>query len=80
MENKSINSDLTVEKKEITISIFEKALKKLISNNFLLFTLYGMIFSYFYNLPVLKYSIKGDNEFRLYDILGVFILYYYNKN
>lgn len=80
MENKSINSDLTVEKKEITISIFEKALKKLISNNFLLFTLYGMIFSYFYNLPVLKYSIKGDNEFRLYDILGVFILYYYYKN
>lgn len=75
-----MNSDLIVEKKEITISIFEKALKKLISNNYLLFTLYGMIFSYFYNLPVLKYSIKGDNEFRLYDILGIFILYYYYKN
>lgn len=75
-----MNSDLIVEKKEITISIFEKALKKLISNNYLLFTLYGMIFSYFYNLPVLKYSIKGDNEFRLYDILGFFIVFYYYKN
>ncbi|MCL6294684.1 hypothetical protein [Jejuia spongiicola] len=33
-----------------------------------------MICSYFYNLPVLKYSLKGDNEFRIYDILGFVIL------
>jgi hypothetical protein len=39
----------------------------------------GMIISFFYNLPVIKYSITGDNEFRLYDVLGVFIFYYYFK-
>ncbi len=35
-----------------------------------------MICSYFYNLPVLKYSLKGDNEFRIYDILGLVILFF----
>ncbi|WP_203257328.1 O-antigen ligase family protein [Hyunsoonleella ulvae] len=34
-----------------------------------------MILSYFYNLPVLKYSAIGNNELRLYDITGLFILY-----
>src|SRR5690554_3949731 len=43
------------------------------------FVLFGMILSYFYNLPVLKYSIKGDNELRLYDVLGVVLLYFYYK-
>ncbi|MGV7105405.1 O-antigen ligase family protein [Flavobacterium sp. U410] len=61
-------------------TVFKKVLENLIKDKLLLFVLYGMILSYFYNLPVLKYSIKGDNEFRLYDIFGVFILYYYYKN
>ncbi|WP_300060576.1 O-antigen ligase family protein [Flavobacterium sp.] len=39
-----------------------------------------MIFSYFYNLPVISYSIKGDNEFRLYDIVGVFIMFVFVAN
>lgn len=34
-----------------------------------------MAVSYFYNLPVLKYSINGNNELRLYDIVGVLILF-----
>lgn len=40
-----------------------------------------MVVSYFYNLPVLKYSVQGDNEFRLFDIAGLVILYiiYINK-
>ena len=40
-----------------------------------------MLLSYFYNLPVIKYSVKGDNEFRLYDVAGLLILYiiYVNK-
>jgi len=37
-------------------------------------TIILMVLSYFYNLPVLKYSIKGDNEFRLYDIVGFIVL------
>ena len=58
---------------------FIKALEIFLKNKILLYTVYGVILSYFYNLPVLKYSIKGDNEFRLYDILGVVILYNYYK-
>ena len=38
-----------------------------------------MPLSYFYNLPVIKYAVKGDNEFRIYDVLGVFIVFYYIK-
>ncbi|TBN18527.1 O-antigen ligase family protein [Hyunsoonleella pacifica] len=33
-----------------------------------------MLFSYFYNLPVLNYSVKGNNELRLYDLVGVLVL------
>lgn len=64
--------------------LFEKmfidSLGVFLQNKILIFTVYGVMFSYFYNLPVIKYSIKGDNEFRLYDVLGVFILYSYYKN
>lgn len=59
--------------------VFLDALGIFLQNKLLIYTVYGVIFSYFYNLPVLKYSIKGDNEFRLYDILGVVILYHYYK-
>lgn len=46
--------------------------------NFVLILL--MIFSYFYNLPVIGYSLKGDNELRLYDILGVFVFFVFFSN
>lgn len=39
-----------------------------------------MIFSYFYNLPIVGYSLKGDNELRLYDILGLFVFYTFFNN
>lgn len=39
-----------------------------------------MILSYFYNLPVVSYSIKGDNELRLYDLLGIPILFVFFSN
>lgn len=39
-----------------------------------------MIFSYFYNLPIIGYSIKGDNELRLYDILGIVVLFLFFGN
>lgn len=48
---------------------------------FVIICLYLMLFSYFYNLPVLKYSLTGDNEFRLFDVVGFFLVYvvYANK-
>jgi hypothetical protein len=48
------------------------------NSHFVLISL--MIFSYFYNLPVLFYSAKGDNELRLYDLLGVFVFYIFIQN
>ena len=39
--------------------------------------LWLLIFSYFYNLPVMSYSITGENELRLYDFLGVVLLLRY---
>lgn len=39
-----------------------------------------MIFSYFYNLPVMSYSFTGDNELRLYDFLGIYILFIFVAN
>lgn len=41
--------------------------------------LFLLIVSYFYNLPVLKYSLTGNNEFRLYDVVGVFLMVHYLK-
>lgn len=55
-------------------------IKKFLNNKILLYVLYGFLLSYFYNLPVLKYSIKGDNEFRLYDVLGFFLLFFFYKH
>ena len=60
--------------------VFVHALAVFFKNKVLLFTVFGMICSYFYNLPVIKYSISGDNEFRLYDVLGIIIIYNYYKN
>jgi hypothetical protein len=67
---------LTLSSKEI----FMLELQSILKNKILKYVLFGMIFSYFYNLPVIKYSIKGSNEFRLYDILGLVLLYYFYKH
>lgn len=37
--------------------------------------LFLMVLSYFFNLPIIKYSVQGDNEFRLYDVAGLLILF-----
>lgn len=60
--------------------VFFLKLKDFYDDKFVFFTLCGIIISYFYNLPVLKYSIKGDNEFRLYDLFGVLIFYHYYQH
>lgn len=54
-----------------------------LSNSYLVITcVYLMLLSYFYNLPVLNYSLTGNNEFRLFDIAGFLLFYpfYSNKN
>jgi len=56
-----------------------QALTVLLQNKLLLYAIYGIIFSYFYNLAIINYSVTGDNELRLYDVLGVFVLYNYYK-
>lgn len=42
-------------------------------------SVYLMLFSYFYNLPALKYSLTGENELRVYDLVGVLLFYLYIK-
>src|SRR5690554_4994074 len=73
MDKNEYTSSLTLK------DLFLIRINGIINDKILKFILFGMIFSYFYNLPVLKYSIKGDNELRLYDILGFFLLYFYYK-
>lgn len=77
MKNKA--AAIEIEKQEKLKAVFLLKIGQFLKDKILLYILYGFIFSYFYNLPVLKYSVKGDNEFRLYDILGVFLLYFYYK-
>jgi hypothetical protein len=36
-----------------------------------------IVLSYFYNLPIIKYAAVGSNEFRIYDVFGVVVIYYY---
>lgn len=41
---------------------------------------YLMLVSYFYNLPVMTYSVKGNNELRIYDFAGLVIMIFYFRN
>lgn len=59
--------------------MFLHALSVFLSNKLLLYVVYCVILSYFYNLAVINYSVTGDNELRLYDVLGPFLLYSYYK-
>ena len=43
-------------------------------------TVLAMIVSYFYNLPVIKYSVQGDNELRLFDVAGLLVLFILYNN
>jgi hypothetical protein len=58
---------------------FRISLLLILKEKMLLYVVSGMIISFFYNLPVIKYSVTGDNEFRLYDVLGIFLFYFYFK-
>ncbi|MGO2103592.1 MAG: O-antigen ligase family protein [Psychroflexus halocasei] len=52
-----------------------------LTNEFVLkVSIWLILFSYFYNLPVMSYSIKGDNELRLYDFVGLIFFFFYFTN
>ena len=55
----------------------ELLINKMSNDIILKYIVLAMIFSYFYNLPFIKYSLNGNNEFRIYDVVGLFILYYF---
>ena len=46
---------------------------------FFKWSMFAMVLSYFYNLSIVGYSLKGDNEFRIYDFVGLFLLFTYFK-
>jgi hypothetical protein len=48
-------------------------LQKLVNNRIYLLLFLGVI-SYWYNLPILYYSVLGNNEIRLYDLVFFFLL------
>jgi len=55
-------------------------LERLTSKRLFEIVLWLLPFSYFYNLPIMTYSAIGENELRLYDFLGIFILFQYVIN
>jgi len=62
------------------IQNIQKRLFDIGKSKFLKVLLFGILISYFYNLAVFKYSITGNNELRLYDFLGLLIMYQVYKN
>jgi hypothetical protein len=56
------------------------AAKSLTDRNIIVACVYGMLLSYFYNLPVMTYSAKGSNELRLYDVVGFVTVVMYVRN
>ena len=73
-----MNKDINNIQKSVFIqeNVGDFFLNKISNDIFLKFLLLLTLFSYYYNLPVLKYSLIGNNEFRLYDITGLMIIYY----
>ncbi|MFK7030533.1 O-antigen ligase family protein [Flavobacterium oreochromis] len=50
------------------------------NNKILKGAIYLMMLSFFYNLPVMGYSITGENELRIYDFAGAYIVWFYFNN
>ena len=66
--------------KQEQLKVFTRKLDNLFKPKLINLTMYAMLFSYFYNLPIINYSVKGTNELRIYDICGLIVLYYYFAN
>lgn len=59
---------------------FNNLIGHLSNKYFVILCVYAMLCSYFYNLPVLNYSLTGNNEFRLFDIVGILLIYGFYSN
>jgi len=62
------------------IEYMQKQLKLLGKSTFLKVTLFLILISYFYNVAVFNYSITGNNELRLYDFVGLLVLYQFYQH
>ncbi|WP_420573579.1 hypothetical protein [Kordia sp.] len=58
----------------------EKRMRILGKSSLLKVTLFLILISYFYNVAVFNYSITGNNELRLYDFVGMMIMYQFYQN
>lgn len=65
---------------ELTEYNFKQATRPLTHSKWVIGFTYLMFLSFFYNLPVLSYSAKGNNELRLYDLAGVAVVFFYFQN
>lgn len=66
--------------KTITPSEYRRTVFDRIHSKTLVWAVYAMVISYFYNLPVVGYSAKGNNELRLYDLAGFVLLIIFIRN
>lgn len=74
------SSDLTALYEEQDRKTIQDRLVELRNSKVIIYSVYAMVLSYFYNLPVMTYSATGNNELRLYDFAGFVILIVYFRN
>lgn len=65
---------------EVVMESKYKAFENLTYSKWVKYAVYMLLFSYFYNLPVMNYSITGDNELRLFDFAGILLIYIFLKH
>jgi hypothetical protein len=65
---------------ELTEYNYKQATKPITHSKVVIVSVYLMFLSFFYNLPVVSYSARGNNELRLYDLVGVVIAVLYFRN
>lgn len=68
-----------MKKEEYTLHI-QSLIYTLSSNALLFYVSVVMMFSYFYNLPLLSYGFESSYELRIYDVCGIFFLYFHIVN
>ncbi len=64
----------------MNVEQFKARLSLLVKPFYVRVALFFFIVSFFYNLPAISYSLKGSNQFRLYDVFGLVLLFEYFRN
>lgn len=62
------------------VEVMTQRIEALGKSMFLKLTMFVILISYFYNISVFNYSITGNNELRLYDFVGLLILFLLYQN